>query len=118
LRQDHQKQSHFEQENDPILREIDEVMWKQIKDNIKAYTDSLKNKKGKASSDPDPEREKWVLANIPRYEIGRKKTKVNSKLELGQWYTIFTTIAPQAKILDHPCKYLSAFVHLPYSKSI
>jgi hypothetical protein len=102
LRQDHQKQCHLEQESDPVLREIDDGMWKQVKDNLKSYTDSLKSKKGKSSNDPNIDREKWVANNIPRYETGR--TKVNSKLELGQWYTIFTTLAPNVKILDHPCK--------------
>ncbi len=104
LRQEHQKESHLEEAHDPILRELDENMWKKVKDNLKVYTDYVKNKRGGPSGDPDPERTRWVLANTPRYESGRSKTKVNSKLELGQWYTIFTTLAPNTKILEHPCK--------------
>ena len=118
LRQDHQKQSHLEQESDPVLIEIDEVMWKQVKDNLKAYTDSLKSKKGKTSSDPNSERERWVVANTARYETGRSKTKVNSKLELGQWYTIFTTLAPNVKILDHPCKQSICLPMFQYSNDV
>ncbi|KAH8790699.1 hypothetical protein BGZ57DRAFT_876173 [Hyaloscypha finlandica] len=102
-RQEHQKENHLEDENDPLLRELDDSIWKQIKDNLNVYTTSLKNKKGGPSGIPNPERERWVLENIPRYENGRSsKLKANSKLELGQWYTIFTTLAPNMKILEHP----------------
>jgi hypothetical protein len=104
LRQEHQKESHLEKATDPVLRELDDNLWKLIKDNLKIYTDCVKNKKGGPSGDPDPQRERWVLANTPRFENGRSKTKVNSKLELGQWYTIFTILAPNMKISEHPCK--------------
>jgi DNA-directed RNA polymerase subunit RPC12/RpoP len=105
LRQEHQKENHLEDASDPLLRELDDTIWKQVRDNLKIYTDSLKNKKGGPSGDPDPERERWVLANTPRYERGRAtKLKANSKLELGQWYTMFTTLAPNTKVLDHPCE--------------
>jgi len=102
FRQEHQKENHIEESDDVALRELDDAMWKQIKENLKLYAESLKNKKGKLSGDPDADRERWVLANTPRYETGRSDTKVNSKLELGQWYTIFTNLAPNMKILDHP----------------
>ena len=104
LRQEHQKEHHSGEADDPLLRELDDMMWKQIKEKVKLYTDVVKNKKGKASGDPDSDRERWVLANTAKYEAGRSKTKFNSKLELGQWYTIFTTLAPNVKILDHPCE--------------
>lgn len=102
-RQEHQRENHPEEANDPVLREVDEAMWKQIKDNLKVYTDTVKRRR--SAADPDADREKWVLANTPRYEAGRSKTRFNSKLELGQWYTMFTTLAPDVKILDHPCEY-------------
>lgn len=101
LRQEHQKETHPEEPNDPVLREVDDAMWKRIKDNLKIYTDNMKRRR--PSSDPDADRENWVLANTPRYEAGRS-TKFNSKLELGQWYTIFTTLAPNTKVSDHPCE--------------
>jgi DNA-directed RNA polymerase subunit RPC12/RpoP len=102
-RQEHQKENHFEESNSDAFQELDEAMWKKIKDSLKLYADSFK-KKGKVPSDPDAERERWVIANTPRYEAGRSDAKFNSKLELGQWYTIFTTLAPNMKILDHPCR--------------
>jgi uncharacterized Zn ribbon protein len=109
-RQEHQKENHLEDANNPLLRELDESMWKQIKDNLNVYTTSLKNKKGGPSGIPNPERERWVLENIPHYENGRSsKLKANSKLELGQGYTIFTTLAPNMKILEHPCKWIPNF---------
>jgi hypothetical protein len=86
---------------------------KKIKHNLKSYTDSLKSKKGGPSGDPDPYREKWVLANTPRFESGRSaRLKANAKLELGQWYTIFKTLAPDMEILEHPCKWHPRFLNL------
>lgn len=80
------------------LMEIDDAMNQKIKTNLKAYTDSLK--KGKSRS--DPELEKWVDKNTERFMVGR--SKANPKLELGQWYIYFKTLAPEKDVTDHPCK--------------
>ena len=103
-RQEHQKESHSEEEIDPVLRELDDNSWKLIKDTLKFYTDIVKGKKGKSADDPNTDRENWVQANIDRFEAGRSKTKFNARLELGQWYTIFMTLAPNMKVSEHPCK--------------
>ena len=113
-RTDHQKEQHQEEETELAFREIDEVMWKRIKDNLKAYLDVVKKgPKGKGRS--DPELDSWVEANTPRYMIGRS-SKTNPRLELGQWYTIFKTLAPSAEILKHPCKkFFQVEVNFTYS---
>jgi hypothetical protein len=98
---EHQTNDHPETQDDPILMEIDESKWKIIKDRLKIYTESIK----KGKSRVDPELTQWVQANTVKYEIGRTSDpKANSKLELGQWYIIFKTIAKEMKILEHPCK--------------
>jgi len=107
LRQEHQKQTHFEEEDQNCFMELDDVMWKQVKDNLKAYSDSLKRGKGRV----DPKLTEWVEANTARYEVGRSsKAKANAKLELGQWYTIFKTLTSGGEILEHPCEYPSHIV--------
>lgn len=117
-RTDHQKERHPEAETDVALLEIDENMWKRIKDNLKAYLDVVK--KGLKGKDPsNPSLDGWVDANTPRYMIGRS-SKTNPKLELGQWYTIFKTLAPSAEIIEHPCKNraplscIFAYLHVVY----
>jgi hypothetical protein len=99
MRQAHQEERHLEETKKTRFMEIDDAMDKKIKENSKAYADSLK--KGKGSIDPI--RERWIEANTDRYMIGRP-SKHNPKLELGQWYVIFKTLAPEAKIPEHPCK--------------
>lgn len=78
--------------------EIDDAMDKKIKENLKAYVGSLNKGKGPI----DPILERWIEANTDRYMIGRSKP--NPKLELGQWYIIFSTLASDAMVLEHPCK--------------
>lgn len=104
LRQEHQKESHPEEEIDRVLRELDDNSWRVIKDALKLYTDIVKGKKSKSAGDLDTDREDWVQSNLLRFEAGRSNTKVNARLELGQWYTIFTTLAPTVTISEHPCK--------------
>ena len=100
MRQAHQEERHLEEIKESRFMEIDDAMDKKIKERLKAYVDSLK--KGKGSSDPI--REQWIEANTDRYMVGRS-SKHNPKLELGQWYIIFSTVASEAKVPQHPCKY-------------
>jgi hypothetical protein len=87
--------------------ELDKKMWKRIRDEInafRAYSMSVKNGKNTAK----PELENWIDANIARYEAGRsEKANSNARAELGQWYTIFMTLASHKKILEHPCRLTS-----------
>ena len=105
LRQQHQMHTHPEETVDCIYMEIDEAMWKAITKNLKDYTDSLRKGKSRADAALD----NWVAANIARFEEGRTgKAKGSGKLELGQWYTVYKTLLPQAQpdnIPKHPCKY-------------
>lgn len=111
-RTDHQNEMHQEQEAHLKFLEIDEGMSKKLKENLKAYSDSVKNgPKGKGRA--NPELDAWVEANSPRYMVGRSaKTTPNAKLELGQWYTIFKTLAPSKEILEHPCENPALSGHL------
>jgi hypothetical protein len=69
LRIDHQKEQHPEETN-LALFEIDENIWKRIKDNLKAYLEVVKKgPKGKGRS--DPELDNWVEANTSQYMVGR-----------------------------------------------
>jgi len=77
----------------------------EMKKNLKAYGESLKNeKKGKGRI--DPAMEKWIEKNTDRYMVGR--TKPNPKLELGQWYILFTTLSLEG-VPEHPCKFAPVF---------
>ena len=101
-RTDHQREIHPEEETELSFLEIDDAIWKRIKENLKAYSESVKKgPKGKGRSDPGLE--SWVEANTARFMIGRS-ARTNPKQELGQWYTIFKTLAPSAEILEHPCE--------------
>lgn len=87
--------------------EIGQATWKTITDNLKIYTDALK--KGKRKETIKPELEQWVEANRARFEIGRSaRARASAKLELGQWYIIFTTLRRQNIMPDHPCKFSQA----------
>ncbi len=79
--------------------EIDDAMDEKIRENLKSYADSLK--KGKKRSDPTMDQ--WIEQNTAQYMIGRP-SKANAKLELGQWYTIFSTLSPGTVVLEHPCQ--------------
>jgi hypothetical protein len=107
-RTEHRKLSHIEEEIEICFMELDEKMWKKVKDELKAFNTYMSSlKKGKGA--PKVELENWIQANTARYEIGRSsKARANSRTELGQWYTIYTALAPQKKILDHPCRSLPA----------
>lgn len=98
-RQQHQKRSHPEDANEPAFMELDESLWKIVKEKLKAYTDTVKRGKGCI----DRELEQWVQTNTVEYEIGRSsKAKGNSKLELGQWYIIFKVLAKGEEVSKHP----------------
>jgi hypothetical protein len=99
IRQTHQEERHIAETKESRFMEIDDDMDKKIKESFKAYADSLKKGKGYI----DPIREQWVEANTDRYMIGRS-SKHNPKLELGQWYIIFSTLTSGAKVPEHPCK--------------
>jgi hypothetical protein len=103
LRQAHQEERHLGEIDELRFMEIDDAMEKKIKENLKGYVDSLK--KGKGSIDET--REKWIEVNTHRYMIGRS-SKPNPKLELGQWYIIYRTLASDAEVPEHPCK-ISAY---------
>ncbi|CZR69924.1 uncharacterized protein PAC_19825 [Phialocephala subalpina] len=103
-RQQHRKQAHNDDQRD-IFKEIGQTLWKTINDNLKTYTSTLKKAKGKGKATVDPDLERWVEANKPRFEVGRPaKAQASAKLELGQWYIIYTTMGRQNPIPEHPCK--------------
>jgi hypothetical protein len=107
LRLEHQKLNHFEEECGGSYMELDEKRWKKIKDELNAfnaYSHSLKKRR----CEPDQDMEKWIGANTPQYEVGRSdKARAKSRIELGHWYVMYTSLAPQTKILEHPCRLLS-----------
>jgi hypothetical protein len=98
MRHAHRRESHLEEVNNSIFMELNDVMWEKIEGNLKAYKESL----GKGERRIDPELEQWVLANSARYDVERSSK--SKKLELGEWYIIFKTLASEVKIPDHPCK--------------
>lgn len=104
LRQEHQKFAHAEEETECFLLELDDKKWKKIKDELKAfngYSDSLKKRR----CEPKPEIELWIQSNTALYEEERsEKARAKARNELGHWYVIYHALAPQTKILDHPCK--------------
>jgi hypothetical protein len=108
MRQAHQEERHLEESKESRFMEIEDATDKKIKESLKAYVDSLK--KGKGSTDPI--REQWIEANTDRYMIGRS-SKHNPKLELGQWYIIFSTLASEAKVPEHPCKISVCSISIP-----
>jgi hypothetical protein len=93
----HQQDIHNNENKESQFFEIDDAMDKKIKAKLKAYTESLR--KGKMNS--DPKLEKWIDDNTERYMIGRDST-AKPRLELGQWYIIFTTLT-SSDVLGHPC---------------
>ncbi len=99
MRQAHQEERHLEETKESRFMEIDDAMDKKIKESLKSYVDSLKKGKGPI----DPTLDQWIEANTDRYMIGRS-SKRNPKLELGQWYIIFSTLASDTRVLEHPCK--------------
>ncbi|KAH7309347.1 hypothetical protein BKA65DRAFT_519650 [Rhexocercosporidium sp. MPI-PUGE-AT-0058] len=115
FRQQHQKLVHQEEAIECIYMELDESMWKSINKNLKAYTDALKKGKGRV----DPVLDRWITANIARFEVGRsEKAKASAKLELGQWYTMYKTLVPQARIDELPTHpfYDSGIPHSEYAQ--
>jgi hypothetical protein len=97
LRHEHQRKSHPEKVAHPVFKELDGTAWRQIKAQLKCYTDSIKTE-----IDPIAPRREWVQANTPRFEVGRSKTRANAQLELGQWYSIATFLG--ANVIENPCK--------------
>ncbi|KAG4440563.1 hypothetical protein IFR05_003979 [Cadophora sp. M221] len=115
LRQQHQKLTHQEEAIECIYMELDESKWKSISKNLKGYTDSLKKGKGRV----DPVLDGWIAANIAQFEVGRtEKAKASAKLELGQWYTMYKTLVPQARIDELPTHpfYDSGIPHSEYAQ--
>jgi hypothetical protein len=104
LRLAHQQNKHFAEASEGLLLELDEKKWKKIKEDLKGfntYSDWLK----KGTCEPKPEIETWIDANVALYEYHRSdKAKARARIELGQWYVIYTALAPHMKIVDHPCK--------------
>ncbi|KAH8590140.1 hypothetical protein B0O99DRAFT_311107 [Bisporella sp. PMI_857] len=100
FRQTHRIKDHNE-ENSKLLEfiEIDEHLDKKLREALKAWGDSVKNKKGKGAT--DPAMEEWIERNIQRYMIGRQPT-ANARLELGQWYTMFQTLSARDVPKDVP----------------
>ena len=113
MRQAHQEEKHIEETKESRFMEIDDAMDKKIKENLKAYVDSLKKGKGPISH----ALEQWIAANTARYMIGRS-SKANPKLELGQWYTIFSTLASETKVLEHPCKKSTRSILIPILRAL
>jgi hypothetical protein len=103
LRQTHQEATHMDRRSASIYLEIDEAKDQKIKESLKRYSDSLRKGKGPL----DTEIEKWIEANTARYLIGRSAK--DPRMELGQWYTIFTTLF-SGTIVDHPCEFRSSFL--------
>lgn len=65
----------------------------------------------------DNERDQWIRAHTEKYRMGRPDD-TDPRIDLGQWYIIFTQIFPGIKIPE-PCK-LSIYhcvdkvSHLPF----
>jgi len=97
IRQTHQDEKHVNENRGSQFMEIDEVLDDQIQKNLKSFRDSLK--KGKAPMDPTLDQ--WIESNTKFYLIARPQ-KSNAQLELGQWYTMYSTLSPNANV-PHPC---------------
>ena len=100
MRMSHCSEVHAKQTDQSPFREIDDDLETKIKRHLKTFADGLK--KGKEPS--DDERERWIRANKEKYMRGRDDN-ANPRLELGQWYIIFTTLFPQIQVPE-PCKSL------------
>lgn len=98
MRMSHYSKVHTKQADQSPFREIDDDLEAKVKKRLKTYADGLK--KGKELN--DDEREKWISANTNKYMRGRDDN-ANPRLELGQWYIIFTTLFPQIQVPE-PCK--------------
>ncbi|KAL3422034.1 hypothetical protein PVAG01_06190 [Phlyctema vagabunda] len=96
-RQTHQEQHHQKTRSSQFF-DIDLATEKQIKEELKAYTESLK----KSKSPSDPGLQQWVEKNLVRFMHGRSVSVYKARLELGQWYTIYRIIAPGREVSDHP----------------
>jgi len=100
MRMSHYAEVHAKQTDQSPFREIDDDLEAKVKKRLKSYADGLK--KGKELS--DDERESWIRANTKKYIRGRDDN-ANPRLELGQWYIIFSTLFPQIQVPE-PCKLL------------
>jgi len=99
MRTSHQEEMHSNGGRSVTYMELDDDLWKILKDKLKAFTDSIK----RGSATIDPELLKWVAKNTPRYEQNRDAT-ASPLHDLGQWYITFHTLNFQADIPDHPCE--------------
>lgn len=103
----HLNGKHPEGGNTSVFKEMDDALWKKLKENLKAFADSLRKGKGPQ----DPKFTKWIEQNTSRYMIGRPANS-NPILELGQWYITFHTLSMQEHIPEHPCKCLTTQLHV------
>lgn len=101
MRTVHQDERHSGVERMSDFMQIDDAVWRKIKDNVKKFTASPKP--GEPGHDPNSKIAKWIAKNTPRYMMGRTED-AKANFELGQWYTMFCTLSSPENIPEHPCK--------------
>jgi len=102
LRTTHQEERHPGIGNQSQFMEIDDTTWKKMNENLKKFTGSAKP--GEPAYDAESKISKWIARNTPRYMEGRPEN-AKAYLELGQWYTMFVTLAiPDSPPPEHPCE--------------
>jgi len=103
MRTAHQEERHSGVGNLSHFMEIDDSTWKKMNENLKKFTSSPKP--GEPNHDPNSKIAQWIKNNTPRYMTGRLDNAKKAYIELGQWYTIFATLAlPESAPPEHPCK--------------
>ena len=105
MRTSHKEKMHSDGGRSVTYMEVDDAMWKSLKDNLKAFADSIK----RPNAAIDQGLQDWVAKNSSRYKQNRNPN-INPLLELGQWYITFHTLRLQKDIPDHPCEPFTMFI--------
>ena len=102
MRTVHQEERHSGVADPYYFMEIDDKTWNKMIGNLKKFNSSPKP--GDPNHDPKSKIAQWIEKNTPRYMRGRPDN-AKAYLELGQWYTMFVTLAmPESAPPEHPCK--------------
>lgn len=99
MRLSHQEIMHPEGGKSVLYKELDDTVWRRLKDELKAFQDLIRR-----GAPLDPGLEKWVVKNTERWQKGRARS-ANPTVELGQWYIAWGVLNLQGNIPDHPCKF-------------
>ncbi|KAM7217093.1 hypothetical protein V8F06_007492 [Rhypophila decipiens] len=98
-RKTHHDEKHATPDRNEIaLAYIDDEKYKEMKGNLKGYSESLR--KGKRTQDDTLA--DWISKNTEEFMKGRDPDTINPQLQLGQWYIMFTTVLPDHTVPADP----------------